>query len=214
MFDVPADIPVNVPDAPIVATVVLEDNHTPPPMLADNVVLAEGHTVKAPVITGGAGAGFTVMTFDTLADPHALITIYITVSTPAAIPVIIPLPPILALLLATPQIPPIVLFVIEIVLPVHTSDGPLIVPATGTELTVYILLVLQPVGSEYVIDEVPAAMLFITPVDVFIETIDGALLLHVPPVGAQAQVVDVPVQPPLAPVIAEGNPFTVTIAVT
>ena len=59
MADVPAAIPVAIPDVePMVAISVLPLLHTPPVVADDNVVVRPAHTLVVPVIA--AGNGWTV----------------------------------------------------------------------------------------------------------------------------------------------------------
>lgn len=144
---VPAPVPVTIPEVDIVATEVLDDNHTPPVTPEDNVVVAVAHNENVPEMTGAAGVGFTVNVFVAVAAPQAFITIYTTVSMPGETPVTMPPPPMLAVLLVTPHMPPATLLVIVVVLPTHISVAPLITPASGSVFTVSTRLVVHPVAN-------------------------------------------------------------------
>ena len=71
-----------------------------------------------------------------MAVPQPLITLYVIITAPAAIPVTTPS----LLMVATDavpliQLPPVPVELSVIVVPVHKADAPLMVPATGSGLT-------------------------------------------------------------------------------
>ena len=75
MVAVPTLTPLTTPLASIVATAVLDDNHTPPLVASDNVIAEPEHTAVEPVMAATDG---TVIT-DTFAVlevvPHELFTL-------------------------------------------------------------------------------------------------------------------------------------------
>ena len=121
------------------------------------------------------------------------------VALPAPIPVTIPFVPMPAIrLLLLLQPPPAVASVNRVVKPTHTLSVPVI--AAGFELMVTIEVLRQPVVATYVITAVPED----TPVTIPVEEPTVALpllLLHVPPAGAEFNVVVNPTQTFNEPVI-------------
>ena len=97
--------------------------------------------------------------------------------------------------------------------PTATAAGPVIVPAEGTVLTMTIAVLVQPVLMRYVIMLVPAVTPVKTPEVTPIVATDVLLLVQETPVGAQLKTVAAPVQIFVAPVMADGNGFTVTFNV-
>jgi hypothetical protein len=89
----------------------------------------------------------------------------------------------------------------------QTCVGPEI--AAGTAFTVSGLIVLQPVGSVYVIFVPPAAMPVTKPSELIVPAA-GVLLVHVPPEGVDDKGVDAPTHTVLLPVITVGFGLTVT----
>lgn len=75
------------------------------------------------------------MIFVAVAVPHTLVTRYMIVSIPLVIPVTTP-PVTDALVLLLLHTPPVTAFESVIVDPMHTPEGPVIVPAFGNGLTV------------------------------------------------------------------------------
>ena len=110
--------------------------------------------------------------------------------------------------------PPVTVLVNEITEPVHTIDGPLIVPAEGPAPMVTSAVsneVPQAVVLVKVMMAVPLATPVTTPV-VLIEAIAALLVLQTPPIVVSASVVVPPAQAEGVPVIAPtiGAPLTVT----
>ena len=106
-------------------------------MVDTNVVDELVHTVAAPDIVPASGNGLIVMMLDVDTDPQALATVYITVSTPAETPVIVPDGEASAWALSTEKVPPLVVSVKLMILPTQTLDPPVMLPAvTGGCLTV------------------------------------------------------------------------------
>jgi hypothetical protein len=124
----------------------------------------------------------------------------------------------LALLLV--HVPPLTVFVSVIVNPVHTIEGPLIVPADSAGFTVTTVVAdaehPKPLVTLYDIVDVPIATPDTIPDVVPTVATAGVLLLHVPPVVALDSVVVEPAQTFNVPVIAAtvGLAFTDTTAVT
>jgi hypothetical protein len=152
-------------------------------------------------------------TVTTLVDLHPLAIVKLIVAVPADTPATAPC---VAGTLATvgsellqPPAPDAARYGYMVVLS-HTVDGPVIGDAPASIVTDAVAL--QPVPKLYVMVEGPATM----PVTIPFESIGamlGLLLLQVPPVVALPSVVVAPVQALSVPVIADGPPFTVTMAV-
>jgi hypothetical protein len=82
------------------------------------------------------GAELIEMAWLVTALPHALLTEYLRVSSPARTPVTTPLPETVALVLETLQTPPVAASVTVILAPAQTLVAPVMLPATGNMLTV------------------------------------------------------------------------------
>ncbi len=86
--------------------------------------------------------------------------------------------------------------------------------AAGNGFTVIVSVTLHPIGkSAYVIVGVPAATPPARPVEIFTVAREMLLLLHVPPLVASVSVAVVPGHRDVAPPIAAGSGFTVTVVV-
>jgi len=109
------------------------------------------------------------------------------------------------------HVPPPVASLNVVVDPSHTFNVPVI--AAGIGLTVTVLVTKQPVPKVYDITDVPPDTPVITPPAVIVATA-GVALLHVPPPVASLKVVVEPAHTVAVPVMAAGNGFTVTVAVT
>ena len=131
------------------------------------------------------------------------------VTVPAATPVTTPVAePTIALdVLLLTHVPPDSAFVSVAEAPMHTVDGPEIVP--GEVDTVTTVAVEQPV-SVYVIPAVPAATVVSTPEAEPTEATDIFPLDHVPPEGMPESAEVPPAHTVPAPLIAVGEAFTVT----
>jgi hypothetical protein len=81
-------------------------------------------------------------------------------------------------------------------------------------LTVAVTVAIQPVGSVYDIAVVPDAMPYTMPEMLPIVAIDVLLLLHLPPLVASVRVELLPWHKAVVPLIAAGEGFTETVAVT
>lgn len=88
-----------------------------------------------------------------------------------------------------------------------------VITEVGAEITVTTVVVLQPVGSVYVIPAVPAAIPLSTPVPETIGATAEALLLHVPPDVVLVSDTVVARQTVVGPPIAAGSGFTVNTRV-
>lgn len=134
---------------------------------------------------------------------------------PVATPVVLPIVPTAVVPLL--QVPPVTASVSDTLAPAHTCVVPVIVPAAGNEFTEMIAVaytVPQPFVTPYEIVAVPNATPVTIPVDPT-EAVDGAPLVHVPPLTAFVSVILAPVQTEFAPFIvpALGNGLTVTTVV-
>lgn len=116
--------------------------------------------------------------------------------------------PIVAFALLLLHTPPVVGLFNNIVAPTHTSIVPVV--GAGTGLIVIALVVRQPVGSVYVIIEVPAIVPETIPVAEPMVALP-LLLLHVPP-PVLVSVVAAPMHTSAAPDIGAGKGLTVTVA--
>lgn len=97
-----------------------------------------------------------------------------------------------------------------VVNPAHTTNVPPIVDGNG--LTVIDFVIIQPVGSVYVMILIPAVLPVTTPVAAATEAL-LLLLVHVPPVVVFVNKVVEPTHIVLLPPITAGNGLIVTMAV-
>ena len=94
--------------------------------------------------------------------------------------------------------------------PGHNAVSPNgVIIAVGAGLTAITLVVIHVVGSVYVIVTFPVVTPVTTPVVRSTVPFAGVLLLHVPPVGVELNVIVVPGHTEEGPVIAAGSGFTV-----
>jgi hypothetical protein len=99
----------------------------------------------------------------------------------------------------------------DVVLPAHRLVVPVIGAGEGKIVTV--VVVVQPEGSVYVMDAVPADTAETIPVEEpTVATSGDAPVLHVPP-PASVRLVVVPTQMDVTPMIGPGNEFTVIFCV-
>jgi len=117
----------------------------------------------------------------------------------------VPIPAIEVLLLL--QDPPEVASLKVMVLPRHTPDA---LRIADIGLTVIVVVAIHPVGSVYVILEVPADTVVTLPLPSIVAT-PVVLLAQVPPVVASERLLAAPIHIAVVPVIADGNGFTVII---
>ena len=127
-------------------------------------------------------------------------------------PVTTPVPPTTVATVVPPlvHVPPVVPSVNVIVEPTQNDEDAGIVD--GAALTVIIVVTVQPVPNEYVISDVPDNTPVTTPVPAIVATV-VVPLVHVPPVVPSVKVIVVPAQNEDEAGIADGKPFTVTVAV-
>jgi hypothetical protein len=106
--------------------------------------------------------------------------------------------------------PPELALVSVVLNPTHIFAIPPIM--AGLLLTVITAVVLQPVGSVYVIVDVPPAMPVTTPVEELMLAAVGLPLSHVPPDEVLFKLEVPPMQTVMLPVIAAGSALIVTTA--
>jgi hypothetical protein len=109
------------------------------------------------------------------------------------------------------HVPPVIALVNVLHEPSHTCGVPVI--GYGARMMVTTFVAIHPVDKVYTIVTVSTELPVITPVTGSMDATNGLVLLHVPPGGVLAIVVDVRLQKPLLPVIGVGSGFTVTTAV-
>ena len=134
----PTERPCRTPPADTEPTAGLALVHVPPALpVVDKVVVAATQTLLAPVMDPAVAAAFTVITVVAAAVPQLLVTAYETVVVPGETPVTKPPDPTVAaevfVLLQTP--PPTASESVIEAMP-QTVEAPLILPATGSALTV------------------------------------------------------------------------------
>lgn len=133
MVAVPLVTPVTIPvDVPIVATAVLELDHTPPDVVLVRVVLSLAQIRSVPPIA--AGNEFTVTV---TALTHPLDKLYEIVAVPAATPLTTPFVPTVAVaVLLLLQVPPVDAVLNVVVLPSQTESAPVILAGNGLVVNV------------------------------------------------------------------------------
>ena len=142
---VPPVTPSTRPVDPTVATDGVPLLQLPPAVASVSVVLAPAHNTPVPETVPALGAVLTDTTRVAAAVPQLFVTVYDIVVVPAATPDTIPDVPTVALaVLVLLHVPPAAASVSVTLLPIHTADGPDIVPATADGLTVTITEVKQP----------------------------------------------------------------------
>jgi hypothetical protein len=224
---VPTPTAVAVPVlAFIVTTDVLVLLHTPPgvPLLV-NVELLPIHGVEAtPLIVPALAAAFTVSALMAEAEPQLFVTVYFTVTEPAAVPVTTPPEVIVAVPVpfTIDQVPPEVASVnAGVEAPTHTLDAPPPMAATvGVPFTVSALVAeAEPqlfVTVYFTVTE-PAAVPVTMPPEVMVAEPVPFTIDHVPPevasvnAGVEAPTHTLAAPPPIAATV--GVPFTVTALV-
>ena len=229
---VPALTPYTTPVVePTVPTAVLLLLHVPVPpeaVKSANVIVKPLHTDVDPVIAPATGDTLTVIFTVVVAEPQeAVLSVNVIVVTPELTPYTTPVveptvPTAVLLLLHVPVPPDAVTSESVIVSPVHTDEGPVIVPAEGEVTTVtFIVVVADPqetVVSVNVIVVVPALTPYTTPVVEPTVPTAVLLLLHVPvppdAVASASGIVD-PAHTEVGPVIvpALGDALTVILVV-
>ncbi len=128
MVAVPLATPVAVPvEEPIVATAVLELDHTPPLVVFVSVVLSPSQINKVPPIA--AGMEFTVTVTDLTQPVESVYEISVV---PAVKPATIPLVPIVATdVLLLLHVPPVDVVLSVVALPSQTDNVPVIEAGNG-----------------------------------------------------------------------------------
>jgi hypothetical protein len=109
-------------------------------------MVAASQTTGVPVIMPACGNGLMVIVWLAISVPHELVTAYITVSSPATIPVTeddAPIGTMLAVVLLTDHVPPITVSEREISPASHTIAAPVITPACGNGLMVISCVVIS-----------------------------------------------------------------------
>lgn len=102
-------------------------------------------------------------------------------------------------------------FVSVMVSPLHTVDGTTVAKGNGCIVTT--VSVAQPVGSRYVIADVPAFIPVTMPEAAPMVALVVELLVHRPPGSASLSVVVSPVHTFVLPVMSAGSGFTVMVTV-
>ena len=141
----PEEIPLTIPVVPTVPIAVLEDDHTPPDVAFESVVVAPVQTlVVPPLVAATVGVALTVTTL--VAElPHE--TLYVIVTVPALTPVSTPVvePIVARAVLLDDHVPPVAEFVYVVVAATHAVLLPPIVPgAAETVIGVVVALVRVP----------------------------------------------------------------------
>ena len=136
-------MPATLPEASTVPTDEVTLLHAPPAAASVKAVCAPAQTTGVPVIVPAFGSGLTVTICVAAAVPQLLVTVYDIVVLPDAIPVTLPdastVPTEDVTLL---QAPPAAASVRAVIDPAQTTGVPVIVPATGSALTVTTAVVL------------------------------------------------------------------------
>ena len=108
MTDVPAPAGVTTPRELIVATEVVAEDHVPPEIEADKVVVPLEQIAVVPVIVAAVGAAVTVTVLVAVAleQPPVPVTVYVIVAVPDATPVTTPEFTVAIAVLLVVQAPP------------------------------------------------------------------------------------------------------------
>lgn len=183
MLDVPADIIVISPSASIVATPAVLLVQLPPVVPSLSLFVEPKQILVDPIIADGNGSTVILVT-----AMHPVASVYVIFAFPDTRPETMPLavPTVATNVLPLVQVPPLVISESVVVVPKHILAVPLI--TAGNELTVIVLVALQPVGKAYVILAVPAIMPVTIPVVLTVATVTS-LLLHAPPGVASVKLV-------------------------
>ena len=147
MVSVPGVMPVTMPPVVMVALVLLLPQ-APPGTLLVSMISEPTHTFDGPVMVPVKVLELTATTWVALAVPQLFTTVYSMVSSPAVMPVTMPVLPTVAVPLLLLQVPPGVPSVSVMVAPTQTAAGPLMVPAPAPGTMVMILVAVataQPV---------------------------------------------------------------------
>ena len=150
IVEVPADTPVTTPPDVIDATAVLLLFQTPLAVDVDKFVVEFTHRLFVPVIAATAGGkAFTVIDFvAVLIQPFALLTVYVIVENPTAIPVTTPVKLLTVAIdvLLLVQTPPVVVLAYVVVAPTQTAFAPVMAATIGKGfmVMVFVTVVTQP----------------------------------------------------------------------
>ena len=215
---VPAERPVTTPVVLTVATAVLVLDQVPPDAASVRVILALVHTRAGPLMQPAVGVRFTVTGAVVSEVPQELLTEYVMVTLPVVMPVTTPDELTVAtVLLELIQVPPLTLGVRVMLLPVHTDEGPVRLPAGKDELTVTTMVAWalpQVLVTVYIIVSVPA---LIPPTRPELFTVAKPLVaLQVPPLTVGVRVMPEPMHtklvPPRVPALGNGRMVVVAVA--
>ena len=138
MTEVPAVIPVTIPEVEPIEAFALLIVQVPPDVGSPKEVVAPMQTVPEPVIVPGKGLTVTIAV--ALQDP----TVYEIVAVPAVMPDTMPVVPTVAFALLLLQVPPAVASPRLVVEPTHTPNVPEITAGEGLTVTVTVVLPEQP----------------------------------------------------------------------
>lgn len=203
----PAVTPFTVPVEVTVAIPVVLLLQVPLLVVEVSMVEAPAQTAPAPVIA--AGDGITVIAFVTMQPvPSEYVIVTVPAVTPVTSPLVLFTVARAALLLL--HNPPVGLVASIVMACVQTVPAPVI--AVGAVLTFTVVVTEQVEGNVYVITVLPIVSPFTTPVDEPIVATPILLLLHVPPLGPVANVVELPAHTVVAPEIGAGNGLTLIVA--
>ena len=145
MVAVPEATPDTRPEPSTDATEPFDDVHEPPATVSDSETEEPTQTAEAPVMVPAKGAGSTVTAFVAVPLPHELVTEYEISTVPLETPVTIPVLPTVAIAPSEEDhVPPVVTLLKVIVLPAHTTEAPVMVPADDNGLTVTVATRKQP----------------------------------------------------------------------
>lgn len=205
----PAASPVTRPVELIVAIDGDAELHVPPEVAFESVVVPPGHIDNVPVI---GFAAFTVTVYVANDDPQLFVSVCVISTVPADTPRTTAelLPTVATEGLDEDHVPPLIVPPRAIVCPMITVEGPPMVPAAGAPFIVAVPVRTQPATDVYVIIAVPGATPVRTPLDEPISAMEVLLLTHVPPPGAEVNVLVADAQILKPPVIVPGVGFTVT----
>jgi len=200
---VPTANAVSTPVVERVATVELVCDHAPPAVALVKLALLPLATVAGPLRAATDGDGLTCNACLAVADPQLLVTVYIMVSVPGAMPYTEPEVEMVAwVVLLTAHVPLETESVNRAVVPVHIMPGPASGATIGKGLTVmraYATPVPQLFDNAYPMVTLPATSPATTPV-VLTVAVAGVSDDHPPPTDALPSAIDDPTQTGITPV--------------
>ena len=133
----PDVIPVSVPALLMDAMPPGATLHTPPPAALLNDIDDPEHTTDGPTIVPAAGDVLTVTVLPVFTVPQLFVTVYCIVSVPMLMAVTTPVGDTVHMpAVVCDHTPPGLVSLNVAVLPGHSVDTPVIVPASGSGLTV------------------------------------------------------------------------------